>query len=253
MTKEKKTNDQFLLSRVEDTISLSNRKSQVRFLGWLDGREKILVENYLKKQTDQFAFYGGYPDAERVYLSIWSEKMEKPAEEIYPFGALTVFFRKQDELTHRDFLGSLLSLQIERSAMGDFLVGEGMAVLFLDKVPLKMVHDSLEKVGRIGVRSVYGQPDILPPAFLIEEKRIVIASLRLDVVVAGVINISRMESTCLIQNGLVKVNYQENRENSYLLQEGTLLSIRGYGRFRMKQVLGETRKGRISVLLEKYK
>lgn len=253
MPKESSTDDKFLLSRAEDCLYQIDNQPRTRFLGWLDGRQRVVLENYLKKRTSDFVFWGGFDSAERTYLALWSKNQEKPREEEYPFSSLICHFRKEDPLTHRDFLGALLHLQIRREAIGDLLVGTGVAVLFLDAAPLKLVENQLTKVGSVGVSVSRKLPEELPKAFDIEEKRIVVASMRLDVLVAAAVNVSRTESAQKIRNGFVNVNYQECYEVSMALEAGTLLSIRGYGRFFIQAILGETKKGRISVLLEKYK
>lgn len=253
MAKDHSSEDRLLISRIEDSLSLAEKTPRTKFLGWLDGREQIIAENYLKKRILNKTFYGGHPQAERKYLAIWTDTHSEPLATDYPFGSLTATFREEDLLTHRDFLGALLHLQIKREAIGDLLVGTGLAVLFVDQSPLKMLRQTLQKVGNVGIEVTDNLPAILPPAFTTEEIRVIVVSPRLDAVVAGVTNTSRGKSALLIQNGLVKVNYQECREVSRLLEVGTLLSIRGYGRICMKEITGETRKGRLVLLLEKYK
>ncbi len=97
-------------------------------------------------------FWGGYPDAERVFFGAFPDFME-PDAKAFPIAALTAAFRRQDRLTHRDFLGALLHAGLERSSLGDILTEEGRAVIFCRREVSGFLCTQVEKIGGVGVQN----------------------------------------------------------------------------------------------------
>ena len=140
-----------LRSRIEDTIRLCDRRSTPCFLGFLDSGEQAQAMQLLQKRADVcWRLFGGHADAERQILGVFPEYVQ-PEDAAFPLCACAFFYRQEKALSHRDFLGTLLSAGLRRETIGDILCGEGIAVVFLREeigfldIP-RRVGEALERV-----------------------------------------------------------------------------------------------------------
>lgn len=197
-------------------------------------------------------FYGGYDGAARTVCGFlggtYAEEM--PHDEVFPVRAVTFSFREADRLSHRDFLGAVLAAGLQRSVVGDIAVAEDHAIVFCLDTAVEPIAD-LIKVGGVGVSAEIGVTMEIPKAEF-ERTDTSVSSLRLDCIVGACANISRGRSALLIKSGQVSADHSVCLNVSYTVKEGTVISIRGCGRFRLTQVVGETKKGRLRVVIEKY-
>lgn len=159
----------------------------------------------------------------------------------------------QRPLGHRDYMGALMNLGIRREKFSDLFVVDDTCYIPMTATLLPFVQEHLTKVGSNGVSLTEVDPAKMQGfqrAF--EEKVVLAASLRLDVLVAEITNLSRSKAEELIRSGRVQLNYTETRNRSDILKTGDILTIRGQGKFRIGEVQGETRKGRLRLIIEKY-
>lgn len=169
-----------------------------------------------------------------------------------PITAVTISLPKNYEVSHRDVLGSLMGLKLKREAVGDILIEERRVVVFLQKTAAQPVLSELDKIGRVGVKCVEGMPKQLPPAFKTEQHEGVVASMRLDCIVAELVNKSRSETAEIISSGLVSVNSVQCENFSMELKAGDSVSIRGFGKFKLDNDGAATKKGRLRISYKKY-
>ncbi len=197
-------------------------------------------------------FYGGYDGAARTVCGFLQGTYaeELPADDAFPVRAVTFTFRRSDDLTHRDFLGCILSTGLQRRVVGDILVAEDYAVVFCLDTAEEMIG-GITKIGNVGVKTESGVTRELPAA---KFERIVasVSSLRLDCIVGACTNISREKSASLVKSGQVSADFSVCLSVSETIKEKTVISIRGYGRFRLGEIVGQTKKGRLRVVIEKY-
>ena len=139
--------DKLLLDKAYDAIHLAERRNIPRFLGFLNEHESLYLRQHLPKSAD-VAFYGGYPDAVRLMMGAAAE------EESFPITALEFTYREQDDLRHRDFLGSLMALGIRRDTLGDILTGKGRTVIFVRDDIVPFLLSDVDKIGRVGVTRI---------------------------------------------------------------------------------------------------
>lgn len=245
--------ERFLCAHISDLAVLSRTTGVPRFSRFLNEREAI-VAGYGAAQAggSKPFFYGGYDGAARTVCGFFEGTYaeELPHEELFPVCAVTFSFRKIDKLSHRDFLGAILAAGLERSVVGDILTAEDYAVVFCLDTAVETIA-GLVKIGRVGVRSERGITKELPRT---EFERIdaSIASLRLDCVVGACTNASREKSALLIRSGQVSADFSVCLNVSAMVKENTVISIRGFGRFRLSEIVGETKKGRLRVVIHKY-
>lgn len=200
------------------------------------------------------ALFGGYDDAERRIAAFFAGGPPESWE--YPLQCLELSWNvKFADPGHRDLLGAVMGLGLERDSIGDIALGakEGTAVLFVHSDVEAYVCGNLESAGRakLSVKAVSEAPALKPPDG--DVLRVTVSSERLDSVVAACYKLSRSEAQKRIESGFVKRNHAEELRGDVHVQAGDLISVRGYGRMRVNEFLGETRKGRMAVQLFRYK
>lgn len=157
-------------------------------------------------------------------------------------------------LSHRDYMGAILSLGIDRSVVGDIaVISENEAVVFVHEKIESYIMENLTKIGREGVKCT----EITPPHCYILPRRYesvtaVVSSPRLDGVVKALTPLSREEAAEHVRSGLVELSYRETTDVSAAVKENDILSVRGYGKFRIGKILGETKSGRLKLEVFKY-
>lgn len=242
--------EKLIIDRVLDLVSMCERKCEACFSDFLDGAKMRLIQEKCFVSGLNFEFFGGFLDAERKMLGVFPE-WEEPNG--FPISLLEVTHNFGGELSHRDYLGSLMGLGIDRKKTGDILIDKNTAYIFVTESVSSYISENLTKIGSRGVKVKIRD---IADAVIPEKKFLMInsvcASLRLDALVGAAANISRSKATELILAGLVKLNHKEEETPSKQVSEGDLLSVRGYGRFVLCEAGGETRKGRIHIVLKKY-
>ena len=252
MRRTENNTDELLLARVTDAARLCAKRTKPCFVGFLDERQAAVALSAVRREREvQAHLFGGYEGALRVVLGIFPWEIY-PEEDFFPVVPITVRYRPRDTLTHRDFLGTLMAQGIRRDCVGDILVGEGSAVLFLLKEIVPFVLGQMEKVGGVGVQLMEGLPDGLPEGKGTKELTDTVASPRLDAGVASVGRVCREEAARRIAAGLVAVNHLPVTAVSGAVKEGDTLSVRGSGRFQITQVGPPTKKGRLRLKAEQY-
>lgn len=237
------------MAKLRDCIKISRKRPC--FLGFLDESGAAFCQDVLKKESVGSLFWGGYEGAERVMAGFFPDYME-PAADIFPLEGITFAYRKEDKPGHRDFLGAFMGLGIERSVIGDILIGEGNCVTFVRKEMSRYLLDNISKVGRIGVKTTAGFQEPLPVIREYLPVGGVIASDRLDCLVALLCRTSREKASKMITAGLVAVNHREALALSARLNEGDIVSVRSHGKFIIDSLGPLTSKGRLTVKCRKY-
>lgn len=244
--------DKLIAKKALDTLILCDRHYSVKSLGFLDPREQRLIEREIRGAVPpgvKYEFFGGYPEAERRMFICEPEYLEPDYEEIITVLEIT----HTGELSHRDFLGSLMGLGIKRENIGDIAPMEDRCLIFIKPAMYGYIKENLIKVGRRGVKiSKRSLSEVNIPKKPTEPRASTVSSLRLDCIVSAGARISRGRAADLIRAEDVKLNFEICKSVSEPVEEGDILSIKGFGRFKLSQVGGTTRKGRISVIIDKY-
>ena len=197
--------------------------------------------------------WGGFPDAERRIAFFLPEHLTP--EEFDATDYLTAFQIRCrfGEIGHRDVLGSLLGLGIERWSIGDIHVSGEEAWFFCLPSVAGLISMELTRIGRNGaeVREIPLDQVTLPERHR-EEVRFTVSSLRLDAVLAGVFHLSRGTAAELIEGGTVQLNYTVCEKTSATVEPGDVFSLRGYGKACLRETGGKSRKDRIHLVVERY-
>lgn len=176
-------------------------------------------------------------------------------DEPYPIDCIKIspLLRKfADDLTHRDFLGAILNLGIERSLIGDILIRDNVGYLFCLSHISTFIMENLIKIKHTNVKCEPAAPDTDDFAPVLENLELICASARIDAVTASITKLSRSKAVELFRTQKIFVNGKCMENNSYALKPDDILVIRGTGKFIYKGCGNETRKGRVYVRLQKY-
>ena len=152
---------------------------------------------------------------------------------------------------HRDFLGALINLGIERDYIGDIIVKDNEAFVFCINKMTNFITENLDRVKHTSVKCVIYTGEMDNISSDIKEIELNVASLRLDVVIGEVYKLSRSQSQTKIREGKAFVNGRLMENNSYQLKPADAITLRGYGRFIFSDTMGVSKKGRpyIKILL----
>lgn len=252
--------DDLLIARMEDKADQADRRYMMTWGTFLDSHQRKLAEDFCRsrKLSVRAFFYGGYEEAERcipVFLPDYAEEEDA-------CGLLRVVRVTHGKggkpLSHRDYLGSLLALGIDREVTGDILVrgeksplGPGADILVLEEIA-DFIEGNYSKAGRTELKA-----EILPVSELhresadVEEFTDSVASLRLDSIVASVFRLSRAKAGEAVRRGLVSVNSCEALKTDMEIHPGDKVTLRGKGRARLLETAGVSRKGRIRIRVQK--
>ena len=201
-----------------------------------------------------YTAFGGNEGCERVMIRFGSEDIcgyEMP----FPISIVLcqpLSDKFAEKLSHRDFLGAILNLGIDRSVLGDIAIVDNRAYIFVKEGMAEFVADSLTKVRKTSVKCSI--VDSAPEGTLYNTKEIRVQAVgeRIDALVAKVFSISRDDSATLFSRGLVFISGKCCESTSHKLKEGDIVSVRGYGRFVYRGVEGHTKKGKLNILIEQY-
>lgn len=240
--------DRLLLAQLLDRLETCRERCYPTSTRFLDPRERALAEEAVRLSgaAGECVFWGGYDEAERTAALFFPEYLSpEDAAADAPFALLRAEKSPVDSLSHRDYLGALMGLQIERSMIGDILVHEDGADLFVLREIADFLLLHFDRAGRKRISLSEVPPESLRRAAANEtEGEGSVASLRLDSVVALIFGLSRAQAQEQIARGLVLLNSRACLRPDHEVREGDRITVRGKGRARLTALGGVSRKGR---------
>lgn len=248
--------DKLLEARFEDMFRRCERNYSPVYSAFLDERQCAAAERFCSRRIGgelMYMLWGGFEDAQRKMLCVYNEYSAEYIKDEFPMRCLTFTFRKEDRLTHRDFLGSFMAMRLKRETVGDIIIAEGIAQVFAADVAARLILGSTTKIGRIGVKISDSEPFSLEVKQEFSDIGGTVASLRLDCVVGLAAKVSRENAARLIRSEKVSVNHFPVMSVAHELHKGDVISVRGSGKFILSEIKGTTKKGRIHINLRKYK
>lgn len=248
--------ERLLFAKALDQALFSWKRRQPAFTDFMD-RAKCarFAERLRGSRAWNVMLFGGTEDCERQMMGFSPAEEELSFEE-FPIKIIKIRRKSkkfgQADLSHRDYLGSILGLGIDRGKVGDILVTEDAAVCFVAEEISPYITAVLEQVSKTAVvaEEIAGTDAI--PRRQTKNKRLTVASMRLDAVAGEAFNLARGKVQTLIGAEKAAVNWNIVTNTSLSLKEGDMVSLRGFGRFRIKTIGGKTKKDRIGLEIEKY-
>lgn len=237
-----------LPARIDDLKEICQKSNSPRFIGFLTPEETAIAVKQFKV-NEKHVVFGGYDTAERVMLGVLPDWCDEPT---FPITAVTFSYRACDKLSHRDFLGALMALGITRESIGDILVGEGKAIVFVSNDVLRFVLSQISKVGNVGVELICGYTEPLPCVSQRQSFSTTVSSTRLDCIVAAICNTSRNQAAEKIADDLVSVNSVCITKPTFNVKPGDKITIRQKGKYVITSCDEFSKKGRIILKYDKY-
>ncbi len=246
--------EQLLQKRLIELSRIAYQRGIITYSDFLNLNELNILHITPKQDLDTcYETFGGYDLSERQMVAFLPDAL--CYEKNYPICALKIepLQKKFSEpLSHRDYLGSILNLGIERSKLGDILVKDGYAILFAHKTLKDFLSDELTRIRHTSV--VVTEINFEEISYQAETKEIkgTVSSLRLDSLLALAFGSSRSKLVAYIEGGKVFVNGKLITSNGYQIKEDDIVSVRGLGRFQYKKTISQTKKGRFYVTIHLY-
>lgn len=245
--------DRLLLARVLDKYDQMERRSIPAATGFLSPREQQMATALLNTAgvRSGYVFDGGYEGAERRILLFLPDWAEADGEKL---AFLRADFHGPDStLTHRDILGSLMGLGIARERVGDILISPHSADIIAAPSLRDFFLREWTSAGRVRLTvSEIAREELAVPQVRTQQVRDTVSSLRLDAVVASAFSMSRGRAGELIASGRVSLDHIPCEKPDKAVAEGSVIAARGFGKARLAQVGGLTKKGRTGIIIEKY-
>lgn len=248
--------ERFALAKAIDRANTALKCFKAEFSQFMDPYKAYKFKSILSAERDlDIVLYGGYDMSERLKIGFFPRYEEfEPDFNLFPISAVEIKFNSQfsSGLTHRDFLGAILGLGITREKVGDIILEDSRAVVFTDNDITDYICVNLEKVKRTKVRCKVLK-DYEPKVNEIVEKKFTVASLRLDAVLSNAFNISRGKISDLIKGEKAFLNWKNEVSVSKTVAENDIITLRGYGRIKIIDIIGTTKKDRILINVGIYK
>ena len=248
------TRDETLLAkRFIDLSRQAQQKDIVLFSDFLNLNEQNIFKQGTSELYCGFEMSGGFKNSERQMIAFLPDALCYTWD--YPISCLkiTPLNRKfADELNHRDVLGSLMNLGIERSMLGDILVEDNMIYVFCQEKISDYIQEELTRIKHTSVqieKRLPSEVNIVPKTESLDG---IVTSNRLDSIIACICKISRSQASEWIRSGKVFINSKEILNTTYECKPAEIISVRSVGRFLFQGTSGETRKGRLKIQYEKY-
>lgn len=265
-----------VLARISDKLKQYQKYGETVWTAFLDPAEQMEAESVLRHVPH--SFWGGYEGAERKIAIIgeelstgdggkWmaSSPIQNPPSPVdgqrdgqrntlpLQMQAIQVVrVTANVVLSHRSVLGSILGLGLSREKVGDLIVQENCCDVILQRELAEFVVNNLKYVGREKVSCrVVELSELLVPEKEGKEIFTTVASLRLDAVVSSALGVSREKASNLIEAERVNLNYKLATSGKKAVCEGDLISVRGYGRVEIAEVVGESKSGRVKIRIHK--
>ena len=256
-----KPEDKLLFDKVLDKMEAARRKYSAAFTDFMDPyrcgiflsgiRRGLPISSGFGGINDEAFTYGGYDGAERLIIG-FSAPGESLVESDFPITpvALTYNEKFSKAPSHRDYLGAVLGLGLDRGKIGDIRIAPAGAVMYVQTDIADFIAENLQKAGRTAIKAAVGQE--LPGLEAIgANKRVTVPSLRVDAVLSAAFNMPRSKAAALVEGEKVFVNWMPAKK-AQVLSQGDTLTVRGFGRVIVGEEGGRTKKDRVVVNIVKF-
>ena len=225
------------LSDLKDKSETWHRSLASSFLN----EEEQAAMQKLFPESSLVRYDGGYPDARKKKVIFLADEEDDFSDIVCIQAEIDQRFRK---ISHRDVLGALMSLQIDRHSFGDFWIADDHIYLYTSETMARFLIDNLIRINQLSVSfEVTNERPV--QVFAVKRIQAVCASERMDAIVAGLTHCSRSEAKEMIRQGLVQLNHITLEAPDELAYNNVTISIRGTGRFTYLGILRKTRNDRI--------
>ncbi|MDQ0164625.1 RNA-binding protein [Bacillus horti] len=241
------------VEKIMEYADHAEKRHQHKLTNFLDPREQFIVQSIVGRRMDiTVDFFGGYDHAERKRALIAPSYANHHVNDFQVALLSLEGSYGNPPFEHRDVLGSVLGLGLKREKIGDLLIHADSQQCIVAEEIADFVSVHLHQVHRCAVScDLVSLNRINPGQEDWQYKDTTVSSLRLDVILAELLPLSRSKTVPMIKAGKIKVNWRVVEQPSMILDEGDVLSVKGFGRFLFSKIEGRTKKDRLRVQLGK--
>lgn len=242
--------EQLIKKRFVELANMASNRYISTFTDFLNLNEQNLFYTILNElPIINHCFFGGFINSERKILCFYNKDYE------FPISCISIKpknIKFTNTLTHRDYLGAIINLGIDRSKIGDIVITENNAFVFCHDQIKEFIIDNLNQVKNTNIVSESYNVGEFTYNPKYKELTGTVSSVRLDSILSIAFNISRSKLTNYISSSKVFVNGKVVTSNNYSLKENDIISVRGLGKFSFIGISYQTKKGRQSVKIHLY-
>ncbi len=249
--------DEMGINRDEFLKQFSDKETALKVYNVIE----LAIENEIAVNTDFFVTSNIWKKINKSYDNIMVDMVGVDRKQIafypknlnYQFDYVVLeieFNNKFKQYEHKDFLGSIMSLNIKRELIGDIFIEEGIAFVFVSSSISKYIENNLLEIGKN--KCIINKVEERSFEYKFSSFNVTIASNRLDVLVSEITNLSRSKSVEYIESGLVQIDYDVCKNKNEKIESGMIITIRKYGKFILQTEIGESKKGKKKWEVKKY-
>lgn len=263
--------DKLIIAKLGDKIKISKTNNKIVNTEFLNAYKRLLIQKELNRLKEKnYMFFGGFEESEYKTLIIYPEKFKEEFE-LYLNGqnsnivknainsivkAIRIKLPKEliGKYEHRDYLSAVMKFGIVRDHIGDIIVHKDGAYIIILNENAEYIKNSLKELIRFRKSEidVIHIEDIILKPIQFKEIKISISSNRLDNFVSEISKISRSQAEELLKNERITLNSKIETKSSKEIKEQDTLVIRGRGKFKVDEFIGNNRKGKLVVTIKKY-
>lgn len=244
--------EQYFRKHLIDLSRRAEEKNIVTYSNFLNLNEISILSQASKECYCSYELFGGYEHAERKIAAFLPDSYGSAQYPISAIRLIPLHFKFAETLTHRDVLGSIMGLGIKREMLGDIVVKDNIAIVLCIDSICDYLIDNCHQVRHtmIQCEKILISDFTYEPSFV--KKDGVVASFRLDTIIADVCKLTRSHAQKIISEGNAFINSQKILNNNYTCQDGDVLSVRHYGKYIIETSDKTTRKGKIKYSYKIY-
>lgn len=252
--------DKILLAQILDKIEMVEKKNKIEYTDFLDLAQIELVQKFINKiKINNYIIFGGFEQAERKMFVFYPDKfnsfvVKKNLSNIVQIIRIELPDDLKGKYSHRDYLGAVIKLGVERKKVGDIIVDNDGADIIVEKDIYKFLLENLGSLTRFSKSTITVEniEELRPIEIKKEEIEIIVSSMRLDNIISELARCSRNKALDIINMERVFVNFESETKKTKQIKTGDMITIRGKGRFFVKEIVGKTRSERIVIKIEKF-
>lgn len=257
---DKEKDNKILLAQILDKIEVVEKRNKIENTDFFDLAQIELAKKYISRiKIENYMMFGGFEQAERKMLVIYPEKfnsvvVEKNLSNIIQVIRIELPEELNGKYTHRDYLSAVMKLGVERKKIGDILVENKGADILVSKDIAKFLLENLSGLTRFSKAKITIQnlENLRTLEIRKEQFEIIVSSLRVDNVISELARCSRNKALEIINMERVLVNFEVETKKTKQIKAGDMITIRGKGRFFIKELIGQTKSGRTIIMIEKF-
>lgn len=258
LQKYKKAEDKLLISKLFDKIEMCDKTNKIVNSDFLDPAQKNILQTVINAiKLENYKFYGVVENPQRSVLIIYPKKLagiEINFNTILKTIRVMLPPKMQGTFEHRTYLGGLIKLGIKREKIGDIITYKEGADIVITADMLKYILNNISQLTRfekceiceINLKNIHKVNEEF------KNLKIIVSSMRLDNIIAELVGTSRNKANEIIMQERVFVNYESETKQTKQIKENDLITIRGKGKYIIRNIEGNTRSGRIVIKVEQF-